>query len=151
MVAGILVGVETTASRNSASPIVPAPVLASWSSEQAILIGSAELPDAEKARAAAIIMRCGGDFAELPVVWLQEKWMTALEFAQAIKPLCRLEVHGGSISHDDDDDVTKRVFESSFTAYAKIAQTVDVVHGRLHNADWIAALLHRRTDRLRWM
>src|SRR3546814_5155129 len=54
-IAGILIGVETTASRNSASPIVPAPVLASWSSEQATILTAAEIPDAEKAQADAIV------------------------------------------------------------------------------------------------
>src|SRR3546814_12987258 len=49
-IAGILIGVETTASRNSASPIVPAPVLASWSSEQANILTAAEKPDLEKAQ-----------------------------------------------------------------------------------------------------
>ncbi|MGN7931904.1 HD domain-containing protein [Sphingopyxis sp. 22461] len=140
LVAGILIGVETTASRNSASPIIPAPVLASWSSEQAIVIGGAEIPDAEKARAAAIVMGCGGDVAELPVVWWQEEWMTASKFVDAVKPLDRLDIYEGSISHEDDDDVTKREFESSFKASAKIAQTVDGRYGRLRDADWIAAV-----------
>ena len=46
-IAGILIGVEKTASRNYASPIVSAPVLASWSSEQATILTAAEIPDAE--------------------------------------------------------------------------------------------------------
>ncbi|GAB1581081.1 ATP-binding protein [Phyllobacterium phragmitis] len=137
LVAGILLGVETTASRNSASPIIPAPVLASWSSEQAIVIGAAEIPDAEKAQAAAIVMACGGDVAELPVVWWHEEWMTTSQFVSAVKPLDRLEVYEGSISHEDDDDVTKREFESAFKANAQIAQTVD---GRFSRNDWIAAV-----------
>ena len=140
LIAGILVGVETTASRNSASPIVPAPVLASWSSEQAIALAAAEIPDAEKARAAAIVMGCGGDAGELPVVWWQEKWMTASQFVEAVEPLDRLEVYEGSISHEDDDDVTKREFESSFKASAKIAQTADGRYGRLRDTDWISTV-----------
>lgn len=139
-IAGILIGVETTASRNSASPIVPAPVLASWSSEQAIVIASAEIPDDEKAKAAAIVMSCGGDIADLPVVWWQDEWMTASQFVEAVKALDRLEVHEGSITHEDDDDVTKREFESSFKANAKIAQTVDGRYGRLRDTQWIAAI-----------
>jgi hypothetical protein len=140
LVTGILIGVETTASRNSASPIVPAPVLASWSSEQAILIGAAELPDAEKARAAAIVMRCGGDFAELPVIWWRKEWMTAAKFTDTIKPLDRLELHAGFVTHDDDDDVTKREFESSFEADGEIATTVDGLYGLLRDSNWIAAI-----------
>jgi hypothetical protein len=140
LVAGILIGVETTASRNSASPIVPASVLASWSSEQAILIDAAELPDAEKARAAAIVMRCGGDFGELPVIWWHEEWMTATKFLETVKTLDRLELHEGSITHEDDDEVTKREFESSFKAYAQTAQTVDGMFGLLGDTNWIASI-----------
>jgi hypothetical protein len=140
-VAGILIGVETTASRNSASPIVPAQVLASWSSEQAIALAAAEIPDAEKARAAAIVMRCGGDVGDLPVVWWQEKWMSASQFVKAVKPLDRLEVYEGTISHEDDDGVTKRDFESSFKASAKLAQTADEGFGILRDADWISTVM----------
>src|SRR3546814_15248859 len=46
-IAGILIGVETTASRNSASPIVHAPLPASWSSEHATLLTAAEIPAPE--------------------------------------------------------------------------------------------------------
>ncbi len=140
LIAGILIGVETTASRNSASPIVPPPVLASWSSEQAIALAAAEIPDAEKARAAAIVVGCGGDVGELPVVWWQEKWMTASQFVEAVEPLDRLEVYEGTISHEDDDDVTKREFESSFKANVKIAQTTDGRYGRLRDTDWISTV-----------
>eukprot|EP01013_Petalomonas_cantuscygni_P030171 TRINITY_DN56103_c0_g1_i1.p1 TRINITY_DN56103_c0_g1~~TRINITY_DN56103_c0_g1_i1.p1 ORF type:complete len:852 (+),score=69.39 TRINITY_DN56103_c0_g1_i1:143-2557(+) len=139
LIAGILIGVETTASRNSGSPIIPAPVLASWSSEQAIIIGAAEIPDAEKARAASIVMGCGGDVAELPVVWWQEEWMTASRFVDTVTPLERLEVYEGSISHEDDDDVTKREFESSFKANAKIAQTDDS-YDRPRDNKWISTV-----------
>lgn len=140
LVAGILLGVETTASRNAASPIVPAPVLASWSSEQAIALVTAEVPDEEKARAAAIVMACGGDVSDLPVVWWREEWMTASQFSVALDTLDRFVVHEGSISHDDDDDITKREFESSFKADAEIAQTVDGRYGRLRSNDWIASV-----------
>jgi hypothetical protein len=140
LVAGILIGIETTASRNTASPIVPAPVLASWSSEQAIALSDAEVPDAEKARAAAIVMAFGGDVAKLPVISWHDEWMNRSQFTEAINELDRCVVYEGSISHDDDDDVTKREFESSFRANPNIAQTVDGRHGRLRNTDWIAAV-----------
>lgn len=137
LIAGILIGVETTASRNSASPIVPAPVLASWSSEQAIILGSASIPNMEKARAAAIVMSCGGDTAELPFVWWQQEWMTTLQFLAAVKPLDLLEVHVGFMSHEDYDDVTRMQFEASFSADASIAQTVDAINGSLFDKNWI--------------
>ncbi|WP_244504986.1 HD domain-containing protein [Pelagibacterium luteolum] len=144
MIAGILIGVETTASRNSARPIVPAPVLASWSSEQAIVLAAAEIPDAEKAEAAAVVMRCGGDVATLPIIWWQEQWMTASQFVDAIKLCDRLEVYEGSINHDDDDDVTRREFDSSFEASAMIAQTIDGRYGHTRDTDWIASVTQGR-------
>jgi hypothetical protein len=139
-IAGILIGVETTASRNSATPIIPAPVLASWSSEQATILTAAEIPDEDKARAAAIVLGCGGDIAGLPVVLWQDAWMTASQFADAVKTFDRLEVHDGSISHDDEDEVTRREFGSSFRANAGIAQTVDDKFGRLRDTDWISGV-----------
>jgi len=140
LVEGILMGVEITASRNSATPIVPAPVLASWASEQAITLAAAEIPDGEKALAAAIIMSCGGNAGELPIIWWQEKWMNATQFVEAVAPLDRLEVHEGTISHDDDDDVTWRQFDSSFKAYAMVAETADETYGRLRDTEWISAV-----------
>jgi hypothetical protein len=140
LMSGILIGVETTASRNSAKPIVPAPVLASWSSEQAIVLAAAEIPDTEKARAAAIVMGCGGNFSELPVILWHEEWMTASQFIDAVKTIDRLEVYEGFISHEDDDDVTRREFEKSFKAYSKIAQSMDGKYGHRRGTDWIAAI-----------
>ncbi len=139
-VAGILLGIETSAARNSAIPVVPAPVLASWSSEQALIIASAEIPDSEKAQAAAIVLAYGGNIGELPVVWWQNEWMSASQFIDAVKPLERLEIHIGSIIHEDQDDVTKRDFESSFEANTMIAHTVDSSYGILRDTDWIAAI-----------
>src|SRR5690606_38078347 len=103
LIDGILIGSETTASRNSALPIVPAPVLAAWSSAQALAFQSAEVSDLEKAKVAAVVLACGGDIAELPIVFWQKKWMTALQFTTEVKALDRFVVHQGEISHDEDD------------------------------------------------
>ncbi len=140
LVAGILLGVETTASRNSASPIVPKPVLASWSSEQAVVLANAELLDSEKARAAAIVMACGGDVGELPVIWWREKWLTTAQFIEVVATLDKLVVHEGSVLYDDGDYVSPREFESSFLANVEIAQTADSKHDGIRDAEWIAAI-----------
>lgn len=140
MVAGILIGVETTASRNAAVPVVPKPVLTAWSSEQAILLSDADLPDSEKARAAVIVMACGGDVAALPVVRWQGVWMTKEEFVEALKMVTQLVLHTGPVEHEDDDDVTKREFESSFEADSNVAQTAGRNYGLLRNGSWVAAV-----------
>ena len=139
-VAGILLGTETTASRNDANPIVPAPVLASWASEQAILIGDSELSDEKKAQAAAVVMACGGDYAELPVILLGEEWMTARQFVDAANRFNQLVVHKGLISYGDDDDpVSRYEFDSCFQADATIAQTVDDVVS-CRRTEWFATV-----------
>jgi hypothetical protein len=140
LVSGIMIGVETTASRNSAKPIVPGPVLAAWASEQAIAIAEAAVPDEEKAKAAAIVTACGGDVGDLPVVLWQDAWLTSSQFTPVLQQLDRLELHEGPITHEEDDDVTKREFESSFKANAKVARTVNGRHGRTQTTDWIAAV-----------
>lgn len=140
LIAGILIGVETTASRNAAMPIVPAPVLAAWASEQAIMLGEADVPDAEKAKAAAVVMACGGDVANLPVIWWQDTWMTATQLTASLESLDEFMLHEGSIDHDDDDDVTKREFQSSFKADGKIARTVNSRHNLFQRTDWVAAI-----------
>lgn len=139
-IAGVLLGIETTASRNAAEPIVPAPVLASWSSEQAIILSDAEIPDGEKAWAAAIVMACGGDIADLPVVWWQDEWMARTNFIETLRSVDQLVLHGGAISHEDDDDVTKREFESNFTAYPKVAQTAEPRYDHVKSTKWITAI-----------
>ena len=141
LVAGILLGTETTASRNDANPIVPAPVLASWASEQAVLIGDSELSDEKKAKAAAIVMGFGGDYAELPIILWREEWMTARQFVDAASRIDRLVVHKGLVSHEDEDDVTRREFDSCFQADATTAQTVDDVVG-YHRTEWLATFAH---------
>lgn len=140
LVSGIFIGVETTASRNSAQPTVPGPVLAAWASEQAIAIAEAAVPDEEKAKAASIVLACGGDIGELPIVLWQDEWTTSADFSEALLDLDRLVIHAGSISHEEDDDVTKRDFEAFFKADAKIARTANGHHGRTQTTDWIAAV-----------
>ncbi|AMK19633.1 MULTISPECIES: HD domain-containing protein [Sphingobium] len=146
LIAGILVGVETTASRNAATPIVPAPVLAAWASDQAIALCDAEVPDEEKAKAAAIVLACGGDVADLPIIYYQDEWMSSSRFAEALESADRLVLHEGAISHDDDDEVTKREFESSFKAHSKIAQTVNGRYTRVQSTDWIVAVTQGRGE-----
>ncbi|EGL62691.1 ATPase domain-containing protein [Agrobacterium sp. ATCC 31749] len=123
-IAGILIGTEITASRNSAIPIVPAHVLAAWASEQAIAFGTAAIPDEEKARVAAIVASFGGDVAELPVVRWEGEWMNSKRFSEAMQLEEEVTLHTDTITHEEDDVVTKREFEASFEVYGKVAQTV---------------------------
>lgn len=136
LVSGILIGVENTASRNSATPIVPAHVLSAWASEQAMTFGEAAIPDAEKARVAAIVMALSGDVADLPIIWWRGQWMNSKQFAETLASTDRLALYEGLVSHNDGDNVTKRDFESWFEADEEIGQTI----GAGHNPEWIVAI-----------
>jgi hypothetical protein len=140
-IAGILLGIETTAARNTAEPIVPAPVLAAWASGQAILLSAAPVPDEEKARGAAIVLACGGDAGDLPLVWWQGAWKSAAQLADALSSVDRFVLHEGSVSHEEDDDVTKREFNDAFEPDSQVAQTVNERYNRVTSTDWIAAVM----------
>lgn len=135
LIAGVLIGTETTASRNEALPIVPGHVLSAWASDQAIVFVSAAIPDAEKARVAAIVCRLGGSVAELPIIYWRGEWMNGDEFTEALEGEDELTLHVGYFDHDEDDYVTKRDFEASFEVHDKVAQTA----GGSFDHKWIAA------------
>ncbi|MGO8141956.1 ATP-binding protein [Rhizobium leguminosarum] len=136
MIAGVLIGTETTASRNSALPIVPAHVFSAWASEQAIAFGAATVPDEERARVAAIVCSFGGNVAELPVIRWQGEWMNRKRFTEAVQAEDELTLHVDIIGHEDDDPVTKREFEASFEVYDKVAQTA----GGSSDYEWMTAI-----------
>ncbi len=138
--AGILLGIETTASRNSAQPIVPASVLASWASEQALVFENAPIPDAEKAQAAEIVAAIGGDVAGLPIIWYQDYWMSISEFNAAVRSLERVLIYEGDISHEDDDQVTKREFQEYFIQSSSISRTFSNGYQHFTRAEWLSAI-----------
>lgn len=131
-VAGILAGVETTASRNAADLIIPPEVLSAWASGQAEAIAASDITSAEKARAAAIVAACGGNVGELPILEWKGQWMTAGQFREAVRTAEALQVHVGEISHEDDDDVTRRQFDESFELDHDLIRTDEG-----QNAKWL--------------
>ncbi|NVN44651.1 ATP-binding protein [Asaia siamensis] len=135
-VKGILIGVETTAARDLALPIVPPEVLAAWSSEQASLISDAAISDDQKAKAAAIVSACGGDIAGLPIVCWQGEWMNTAQFRDAIKLVDRIEIHDGLIEHEDSDDVTGHSFDNFFEITPMMAYTVENEYSNVYDG-WI--------------
>lgn len=139
LVSGVLVGTETTASRNAAKPTVPPAVLASWATEQAIAFAGADLSDSEKADAAVVVLACGGDLGELPIIHWKEEWLSTSDLASKIEDLEELVLYLGDIDHDEDDGVTKRDFERYFELNPDIAQTASTSTGR--RATWISAIV----------
>jgi hypothetical protein len=77
---GVLAGEAITAARDLAIPIVPADVLVAWATEQAMLILGARVEDERKARAAEVVLECGGDIGQLPIVQWAGEWLNTEEF-----------------------------------------------------------------------
>ena len=133
---GILIGIEDTASRNSAIPLVPPSVLAAWSSEQAGIIACADISDNEKAMAAAIILGCGGDIEDLPIVNIDDLWMNRSEFEDHLRNVDQIAVVDGPIEYDEDDDVAYRSFAVWFEVEPTLARTAKRPFGGLLDIDW---------------
>ena len=69
-VEGLLVGKTTTASRNSALPQVSLEKLSAWASEQAVIISNSNFEESYKAKCAEVVLECGGDVGDLPLICL---------------------------------------------------------------------------------
>jgi len=113
---GVLLGQESTAARNSAFPIAPPAVLAAWSTEQAELLTHAELHGEDKARAAQVVLMCGGDIGELPVARLDGTWLSSETLRAVLADLDEVYVHfAGEVRYDEDtDDVHPKEFAHHF-------------------------------------
>ena len=122
-ISGLLQGKETTASRNSAEVDLPPEVLTEWSSEQAKLMESAKLEDEMKAYGAAVVLLCGGDIGELPIVRYNGMWYSTEAIKNTLVDLDELAVFFESdIKYDEDiDDVLPREFTHSFVENKSVA------------------------------
>lgn len=141
LIAGILVGVETTAARNEAEPIVPTSVLAAWASEQAIRLSAAPIPDSAKARAAIVVLALGGNAADLPIVRWKNEWKSARDFATVLQGIDSFMLHEGLVSHDDGDDVTVHDFDDEFDPSTDLAESATQLFSFLRSADWITPVI----------
>lgn len=113
---GVLLGQESTAARNSAFPIAPPGVLASWATEQAGLLAEVQLRAEDKARAAQVVLLCGGDIGELPVARLNSTWLSSNSLQSVLTNVDEVYVHfDGDISYNEDiDEVHPKEFASHF-------------------------------------
>jgi hypothetical protein len=113
---GVLLGQESTAARNSAFPIAPPGVLGAWATEQAELLASAELHGEDKARAAQVVLMCGGDIGDLPVARLNATWLSSRDLEGVLADFDEVYVHfAGDVRYDEDtDDVHPKEFANHF-------------------------------------
>lgn len=113
---GVLVGKESTASRNDATAIVPPDILSAWASEQAELIAASSTYDYAKCVMAQVVLRCGGAIGNLPVARWAGNWMSQDELKNKIATRSTIYVYNeDEVTYDADyDDVHPREFESGF-------------------------------------
>jgi hypothetical protein len=114
---GLLVGETLTASRDSALPTVSKEQLATWATEQAILIASTRSDELYKARCAEVVLECGGVTGNLPIACQgPNNWVDAPQLRDHFKAASQVVItFDGEFSYDEDtDDVHPREFKSFF-------------------------------------
>jgi Histidine kinase-, DNA gyrase B-, and HSP90-like ATPase len=151
--AGILAGEAITATRDLAVPAVPREVLEAWASDQAQLILSARIDEESKARAAEVILECGGDIGLLPIVHWAGEWLNTEEFAARVTGESELALNfGGDFEYDEDKDgMHPRDFKDSFVLSDDIIM-VPKHNGSIVNSrgiDWPASLYDDRVGKYR--
>jgi hypothetical protein len=122
---GILTGEAITASRDLAFPTVPKEVLVNWATEQANLIFDARLEDEAKAKAAEVVLECGGDIGRLPIVRWAESWLNTEQLAENVAHENEVIVHfDGDFSYDEDED---SMHPRDFRSYFEISNKIIIV------------------------
>lgn len=114
---GVLCGIENTAARREASPLIPAPILARWATGQGVLIEGSGLNSSLKAACASLILWMGGDIDDLPLIFWNEKWLSSKEFSLEIsKRESVIFINEVELEFDEglDEDVSKSDFENDF-------------------------------------
>lgn len=150
-ITGVIVGEPVTASRDLAKPTVPAEVLSAWATEQAKLIGSTRLADETKARAAEVVLECGGKIGSLPIVRWAREWLSAEEFAERISNKSTIYVNfDGEYSYDEySDEMHPREFADDFEESMEIVnvpkQDGSIIGDR--GIKWPAMLFGRQSVR----
>src|SRR3546814_15679380 len=74
-VQGVLLGEAVTAARNAANPTVNTSTLATWASEQAQLVARTVDDEEIQAKAAEVVLECGGKIADLKIVKWGADWL----------------------------------------------------------------------------
>jgi hypothetical protein len=115
-VQGVLLGEAVTAARDAASPVVDAETLARWASEQAQLITQTVEDEEIQAKAAEVVLECGGQINGLKIVKWGADWLNSQEFRERLGEADSFDVSfDGEFEYDEDtDDVMPREFRNEF-------------------------------------
>src|SRR3546814_17869644 len=109
---GVLLGEAVTAARNAANPTVNTSTLATWASEQAQLVARTVDDEEIQAKAAEVVLECGGKIADLKIVKWGADWLNSQELSERLIAVDRFDVsYNGEFEFDEDvDDVMTHPF-----------------------------------------
>jgi hypothetical protein len=124
-VSGVLLGEALTAARDAARPVIDAPGLAAWATEQAGLIAQHFKDEEAQARGAEVVLGCGGDIGPLKIIKLGQVWLDQHELREHLELKKRIDIgfKGDFTYEEDGDDVLPREFRDDF----KLADDVAIV------------------------
>ena len=99
---GILLGEALTAARDVAQPLATKEALAAWASEQANIISNCTDDDEYKARAAEVVLECGGTVGNLKIVKWGADWLNEGEFEERLRLSSEIAISfDGGFSFED--------------------------------------------------
>lgn len=116
-VVGVFVGEALTASRSVALPAVRKTELARWATEQASIIAELRVVESVKASVAEVVLECGGDISDLPIVRRGDRqWLSSSELREYLADKREISVAlDGEFSYEEDaDPVHPREFAETF-------------------------------------
>ena len=124
-VEGVLLGAAVTATRDSAQPLVSKDALAQWASNQAELIAASVKDEERQARAAEVVLECGGNIGSLKFIKWGADWLTAGEFKDVLLSVTQFAISfDGDFEYNEDQD---DVHPKEFREYFEISENVAVV------------------------
>src|SRR3546814_20484850 len=99
---GVLLGEAVTAARNAANPTVNTSTLATWASEQAQLVARTVDDEEIQAKAAEVVLECGGKIADLKIVKWGADWLNSQELRERLIEVDRFDVSfNGEFEYDE--------------------------------------------------
>ena len=127
-VQGVLLGEILTAARDSAVPTIPKELLATWATDQARRIAASNIDEEQKAESAEVVLECGGQPVDLPILMWGDEWIDSENFRKRIATLDEVVISfdGGFDYDEDQDGVHPRDFRDNFV----VGQDVIVVPRR---------------------
>src|SRR3546814_20760732 len=124
---GVLLGEAVTAARNAANPTVNTSTLATWASEQAQLVARTVDDEEIQAKAAEVVLECGGKIADLKIVKWGADWLNSQDLRERLIEVDRFDVRfNGEFEYDEDvDAVMHREFRNEFEQEDDVANGCD--------------------------